>query len=571
MGTSRRDFLRLTACGAAGCAVLRLPRLDRLAVEAAESGAGRCDLVIAGGGLGGVAAALAACRSGLRVALTEETDWIGGQLTQQAVPPDEHQWIETHGATRSYRDLRTGIRDYYRRYYPLTEEARARTELNPGDGAVSRLCHEPRVALAVLEGLLAPHVATGRLTLLLEHAVVAADVEGSRVRAVTARSSRTGTQRVLEAPVFIDATELGDLLPLSGTEFVTGCEGRRATGEPHMPEKADPGNQQAFTAVFVMDFVPGADHTIDQPRDYAFWRDYVPRLTPPWTGRLLALESSHPITLAPRQYAFDPAGDQTSELFNLWRYRRIANRSNFLPGTYAGDLSTVNWPQNDYLLGNLVGVSGEERHRHVDAAKQLSLSLLYWLQTEAPRPDGKAGWRGLRLRGDIVGTGDGLAKYPYVREARRIKAVTTIVEQHCGTDARAAITATPADRVAALDYPDSVGIGSYRIDLHPTSAGDNYIDFASLRFQIPLGALLPVRTENLIAACKNVGTTHVTNGCYRLHPVEWNIGEAAGALAAFAAARGVRLRAVRDTPALLTEYQKRLVDQGVELRWPPGA
>jgi len=77
-----------------------------------------------------------------------------------------------------------------------------------------------------------------------------------------------------------------------------------------------------------------------------------------------------------------------------------------------------------------------------------------------------------------------------------------------------------------------------------------------------------VRTEKLIPACKNVGTTHVTNGCYRLHPVEWNIGEAAGTLVAFAHARRVRPHAVRDTPALLTDYQKRLLAQGVELRWP---
>ena len=568
MTLSRRDFVRLTACGAAGSATLMLPRLNRLAAEAEAPGAGRFDLVIAGGGLGGVAAALAALRSGLRVAMTEETDWIGGQLTQQAVPPDEHQWIETHGSTRWYRELRAGIRDYYKRYYPLTDEARARAELNPGDGAVSRLCHEPRVALAVLEGLLAPHIATGRLTLLLEHVVVAADVDGNRVRTLIVRSLRSGNQRVLEAPYFIDATEVGDLLPLTGTEFVTGCEGRAVTGEPHAPERPDAANQQAFTAVFVMDVVPGADHTIERPREYAAWRDFIPRLTPPWTGRLLALASSHPITLAPRQYAFDPVGDQKSELFNLWRYRRIANRSNFVADAYAGDLSTVNWPQNDYLQGNLVGVTDEARRRHIDGAKQLSLSLLYWLQTEAPRPDGKAGWRGLRLRGDIVGTEDGLAKYPYVREARRIRAVTTVLEQHCGTEARAEATGTPASNVTALEYPDSVGIGSYRIDLHPTSTGDNYIDVASLPFQIPLGALLPVRVENLMPACKNIGTTHVTNGCYRLHPVEWNIGEAAGSLAAFAAARRVRLHAVRDTPALLGDYQQRLVAQGVELRWP---
>ena len=41
------------------------------------------DLVIAGGGLGGVACALAALESGLTVVMTEETKWIGGQLTSQ--------------------------------------------------------------------------------------------------------------------------------------------------------------------------------------------------------------------------------------------------------------------------------------------------------------------------------------------------------------------------------------------------------------------------------------------------------------------------------------------------------
>ncbi len=77
------------------------------------------DVLIVGGGLGGVAAALGACRLGKNVILTEETDWLGGQLTAQAVPPDENRWIEQSGCTASYRQLRNGIRDYYRRYYPL--------------------------------------------------------------------------------------------------------------------------------------------------------------------------------------------------------------------------------------------------------------------------------------------------------------------------------------------------------------------------------------------------------------------------------------------------------------------
>jgi hypothetical protein len=121
------------------------------------------DVVIIGGGLGGCAAALAILRNGKYVVLTEETDWIGGQLTAQGVPPDEHNWIESFGATQFYRNFRTAIRNYYVRNYPLTDAARTRKNLNPGDGDVSKLCHEPRVALAVLYELFQPYLSSGKV------------------------------------------------------------------------------------------------------------------------------------------------------------------------------------------------------------------------------------------------------------------------------------------------------------------------------------------------------------------------------------------------------------------------
>ena len=70
----------------------------------------RTELLVVGGGVGGVAVALAAAYLGKHVILTEETDWIGGQLTAQAVPPDEHPWVETTGCTNSYRRMRNKIR-----------------------------------------------------------------------------------------------------------------------------------------------------------------------------------------------------------------------------------------------------------------------------------------------------------------------------------------------------------------------------------------------------------------------------------------------------------------------------
>ncbi len=527
----------------------------------------KTDVLIVGGGVGGCAAALAVARAGRRAILTEESDWIGGQLTSQAVPPDEHGWIEKFGCTASYRSFREGVRMYYRRNYPLTEAARANPLLNPGNGWVSPLCHEPRVALAILNAMLAPYLSNGQIFLLTEHRPISAETAGDRVRAVTLLDLRGGKTRSITADYFLDATELGDLLPLTGTEYVTGAEAHSETGEPSAAAEAQPDNVQAFSVCFAMDYREGEDHTIDRPANYQFWRDYTPRLEPAWPGRLLSWEITHPRLMTPHAYHFHPHGEPAKAFAGLWTYRRILDRANFTPGFYAGDISLMNVPMLDYLLGDIAEADETTRAKHIRQAGELSLSFFYWLQTEAPRPDGGLGWKGLRLRGDVTGTTDGLAKMPYIRESRRIKAEFTIREQHVAEASR-------PGQVYAETFSDSVGIGYYRIDLHPSSrqegAGNNYIDVGSLPFQIPLGALIPQRMENLLPASKNIGTTHITNGCYRLHPVEWNIGESAGALAAFCLQRGTSPHAVRTDASHLTEFQQLLEKQGMELRWPEG-
>lgn len=568
----RKTFLTLVS--SAGGAVL-LPSCYGRETSGTKPAAGKktrssrlsADIIIAGGGLGGCAAAIAACRNGLKVIMTEETDWIGGQVSQQGVPPDEHQWIETHGAPASYREFRNRVRSYYKRNYQLTRDALGREYLNPGDGSVSRLCHEPRVAVAVLTEMLAPYISAGRLLLLTEHKVKAADVDGDRVKSVEVLDLNNDSSLILTAPWFVDATECGDLLPLTGTEYVSGTESKKETAELHAPETGNPQNNQAFTLCFAMDYQPGLNNTADPPEEYGFWKNYIPQMNPPWSGKLLDLKYSNPRTLEPKELGFHPEGKSTGDALNLWTYRRIINRNNFQPGIYDGDISIVNWPQNDYFPGNIIDVSEKEFRRHLEAARQLSLSLFYWLQTEAPRPDGGQGWPGLRLRGDITGTADGMAKYPYIRESRRIKAVFTVLEEHVGAENRKLVAGEEEGKRSARFF-DSVGTGYYHIDLHPSSAGDNYIDFPSLPFQIPLGALLPQRMNNLFPANKNIGTTHITNGCYRLHPVEWSIGEAVGCLLAFCNSKKVNAKAVRERKELLEEFQSWIRKQGLETDWP---
>ncbi|MBK9123595.1 MAG: FAD-dependent oxidoreductase [Chloroflexi bacterium] len=521
------------------------------------------EILIVGGGLGGVAAALAALRAGRTVILTEETNWVGGQLTAQGVPPDENPWIDSEGTgcTASYRLLREGIRETYRRYYPLTDAANARRFFNPGMGNVSPLCHEPAIAHSVIRAMLAPYQTSQRLTILLRCVPVAAECDGDRITSVTMQDVNTGDQVVIAARYVLDATELGDLLELANVEHVTGAESQAETAEPHaLPGDADPLDQQSISWCFAVDYHLGEDFTIARPAGYDFWRGYQ---APFWPAPQLSWTTSDPVTLEPvtRPMFTGPTDDAIGS--DLWHYRRILYRKYYPDGFYPSDVVVVNWPQIDYWLKPAVGpgVDAAARKAALDGARSLSLAMLYWMQTEAPRPDGGAGYPGLRPRGDLLGSSDEFAQAPYVRESRRIRAEFTVLEQHVGVEARGSLR-------GAEPFADTVGIGSYRIDLHP-SYRRNYVDITNWPFQIPLGALIPVRVENLLPACKNLGVTHITNGCYRLHPVEWNIGEAAGALAAYCLAHSVAPRAVRGDATHLADFQRELtVKHGFVLQWP---
>jgi hypothetical protein len=509
----------------------------------------KCDVLVAGASLGGVAAALAAADAGCSVVLTEECEWIGGQLTSQAVScPDENPWIETFGGTLTYQQLRGGIRDYYRRHFPLKPRIAADPLFNPGNGWVSRLCHEPRVALAVLQQMLAPHLTAGRIRLFTRYVPDSAEVDGDTIRAVRFHSLTGGPDITVDPQFVIDATETGELLPLTGTEYVCGAESQDDTGEPHaVAGPARPGDVQSFTWCFLMDYREGEDHTIERPEGYEELRDTQPIQ---WT-------QVHPITREPRHFILwhAPGWDGVP----LWTYRRVLDRAQFSEGSFPSDVTLVNWPQNDYR-GNFIDVPDYEKARVLEAGKRLSLSLLYWLQTEAPRPDGGTGFPGLRLRPDLTGTHDGLAQYPYIRESRRILPLFRILEQHIAQESR---NAQYAER-----FDDSAGIGLYRIDLHPSAETGQFVDLACCPFQIPLGALIPRRMRNLLAGCKNIGTTHITNGAYRLHPVEWNIGEAAGVTASSCVFAGIPAQAAREDPDRLHRIQSLLRARGVPLEWP---
>jgi hypothetical protein len=510
-----------------------------------------CDIAIIGGGMGGCAAAIAVCNAGRRVILTEPTDWIGGQMTAQGVSAlDEHPLIEHMGGTKRYRQLREGIRAYYQERYgvPAIHDTvnGANLPLNPGNGWVSLLCFEPRVGLKVLDQMLAPSIELGLLSLLLEHCPIDTEMDGNRVVAVMVQND-VGEITRIEADIFLDATEPGDLLPLTHTPYVTGAESRADTGEPHATEAAKPGEIQGFTFSFAVEYRPGESHMIAKPDGYEYFRDH------------------QPYTLSPIGHDGEPqifrmftASEQGKPPF--WTYRRI-----FDGGLLGGnDIALINWISNDYHGASIIDMSEAEAARAIDEAKRLSLGFLYWLQTECPRDEGGYGYPELMLRSDIMGTADGLSKAPYIRESRRIIPLRRVLEQDIAAEVHEA-------KNPVREFADSVGIGWYHMDLHPSMGNPHFTLYAPTRpYQIPLGALIPQQTINLIAGCKNIGTTHLTNGAYRLHPTEWSIGEAAGMLAVYCLENGCQPREVWEDSERVNQLQEQLRSYGIKTEWEIG-
>lgn len=473
-----------------------------------------CDVVVLGGGMGGVAAAIAASNAGARVCLTDPTRWLGGQMTSQGVSAlDENRFIETTGATRSYAELRRRIRTAYGGVP------------NPGKCWVSLLCFEPQAGLDAIRAMLPSAV-----RVFLRTAPVAATKSGASLRSVLVYDFERRAFTQLTGSVFIDATELGDLLPLARARFRTGAESRAQTGEPDAPENAGPQSLQSFTYPFILAHGPSGAPIVKPPtydRDknkYTLLHEYA-------GNRFL-------------QYGMFDRLPGTPGSF--WAYRRL---------NAAADLSMINWPGNDVCDPGYLSDDPLAAARALQHGKQVALGFAWWIAQEAPP---------MTVRLDLLGTADGLAQYPYIRESRRLEAVRVVREQDI---------ADPQSRgVRAAAFPDSAGIGLYPIDIHGCGKPQHLP--ATKPFQIPYGALISRDAPNLLAGGKNIGATHITNGAYRLHPSEWAIGEAAGVLAAESVRRRRSPAAIYDDAAALRSVQQRLIDAGHPLIWfddvPPG-
>jgi hypothetical protein len=526
------------------------------------------DIAIIGGGMGGVAAALTILKldANAKVLLLEETSWLGGQMTSQGVSAlDENKYIESTGGCASYLELRRKIREHYQTLPELCPQAKEDPLLHPGLSWVTRLSFEPKVAIDIIDELFEPFLSSGNLTVKKRNLVLDAHTSREKqdsdasdictIDSIIIGDLETAAVSLVKAKIFIDASELGDLFPLVGAPYRLGSDSKRETGEAHAPEVGDADNVQDFTYPFVLTRHPFQDHTIAKPNDY---------------DRFLAEGkfSLFGFKIDEEYDGVDPrppeqGGGKAKHFLPFWTYRRLLAAQLF-SGKLESDVSMINWDANDLRGYNIIDKEPEVKEDYLALAKRLSLGFLYWLQTEAPRDDSeKKGYPEFKLDLNVLGTRDGLSKYPYIREARRLKARTLIVEED--------IAATANSDCRARSFADTVGIGLYPIDIHgrPEVPGAGQ---EARPFQIPYGSLVCASHSNLIAAAKNTGVSHITNGAYRLHPIEWATGVAAGAAAVLTLKEqpngpSINMIGTDNYQSQLLKLQQTLIELGSPLFW----
>lgn len=571
-----------------------------------------CEILVVGGGLAGVAASYEALLAGKTVCLTEITDWVGGQISSQGTSA-----LDEQGTQRSllfypsgYLELRSRIENHY-------------GKLNPGDCWVSESCFLPsdghQLLLTQLEE--AAKQGGGKLhwfpSTVIKDLVISS--EGNWIEQAIAIQHQPQpeapplntfplSQTIADwydyddSPLFskkvisftppnqqpshwyvIEATETGEIIALADVPYRLGIDPRSHFEPTSSSQTAYPYCTQGFTYTFAME-------QTERKQSYEL---------PEWY-----LRHAH-------YYSYELTRFADPDL--LFTYRRIQSPTTGKLKTVGGlefstptpgDISMQNWTWgNDYRPGNpednLVytreqlkatgqldpgGWLGGLRVETLERGEEHALGFFYWLVMGTTDSQLGSGikqpfpyYRFLDGLDSPMGTSHGLAKYPYIREGRRIIGRPSFgypdgftirevdisrrnyqdpyYQQTLSPETYrrlqnfiAGLEGTPrSSRRRSTIYPDAVGIGHYSIDFHPCMQyspaekhgnrerdGERRAGGEAFPFQIPLRAMIPQKIDNLLIAGKSIATSHIAAAAYRVHSFEWSSGAAAGITAVFA-------------------------------------
>lgn len=447
------------------------------------------DVLIIGGTTSGISAGLQSARLNVPTLIVEETPWLGGMLTAGGV-----------SATDGNHSLHSGIWNEFRN--------RLRThyggEAALATGWVSNTQFEPHIGDSILKSMAAEEK---QLSVIYGYHLTGIIKESNKVTGAVFENEKHDHLTV-QASVVIDATDLGDGLPMADAAYDLGMEARSKTGEEMAPVSANNIVQDLTWVATLKDYGPGTDKTIQRPKNYD-----------------------------PEMYRGSCTRTVDSVLIDcdkMLNYGRLPNNK-FM----------INWPRkgNDIYL-NVVEMDWSTRRKELNKAKERTLGFIYYIQTEL-------GYKNIGPADDEFPTDDKLALVPYHREGRRLHGIKRLTINHV-------IDIYGKEPL----YRTGISVGDYPVDHHHGCNPDApVIRFPSVpSFNIPLGALIPEKIDGLIVSDKAISVSNLINGATRLQPCVMLTGQAAGTLAALSVINNQNVREIN-----IRKLQQTLLDAGAYL------
>jgi hypothetical protein len=498
------------------------------------------DLVVYGGTAGGAITAVSGARSGLKVALVEPRNHIGGMVSG--------------GLSHTDVGKREVIGGYSLEFY-----ARAGTYYGLPQYLQDIAWYvEPKVAETLFRQMLQEAGVTVIFNRRLREKE-GVHKEGPRLTGITMENGDRLTARI-----FADCTYEGDLMAQAGVAYTWGREAAAEYRESLAGVRSETPYHQ-----FLVNISPYADDHKLLPEissEPAGLPEGGDRKVQAYNFRMIFSQDPANQTPYPKPARYDPA-----------RFELFARLLKAKPDLKMGQVLSIdpipnrkadinnNGPfSTDYIGKSWDYPNAGYRHReeiwrdHEEYTKELM-----WFLAHDPRvpPALQKEVNQWGLAKDEFTDNGNFPNQLYIREARRMTGVYVMSQRDIQTDLR---------------KPDAIGMGSYNSDSHNVQRfvnrdgwvrNEGDMQVAVTPYQIPYRVLLPKKSEAenlLVPVC--FSATHVAYSTLRMEPQYMILGHAAGVAAAMAIRGG---RAVQDIDT--TELAKALVRQGAVLDYVPSA
>ena len=503
------------------------------------------DVVVVGAGLSGVSAAISAARLGASVLVVEDSYVVGGQAVASAVSTMDDMAKTRFGIYKEFLDRAS---DYYKA---------TNTPVGICLFGNDTFAFEPRVIDKTLRDMMTE---TGKISLECGTRVLRADVSNNKLLSIV--TSKGGQHKLVKAHVFIDATETGDFLSMTGARF--------RVGNGIFPKVSQDAIIQDITYVAVVreykEGLPKELFLANKPPHYdEFVEEFRAKVTKEGSGvsgqlpfdvYAHAAYRALPDEASPDRDKIRGGGNAT------WQYitRTGINLANDWPGN--APLTEKNSTFAPGLPAKYLTDPAFRRESNRYAMMK-TLCFIYYMQHELGLTNWGVDdsqnfgrnvscdlddWNGMPR--EFMPTLKLFPPKPYVRESKRIVGAETMSSKSVRRD--------PKFKRVLFYNKGAVAIGGYPADLHGNwdvtkleeDLLDKREDFGGVSswegklFQIPMMALVPEKIDGLLAAEKNISTSRLVNGAVRLHPVTFHTGQAAGTLAAIAVRQGKEPRNV---------------------------